>query len=405
MYPIYMSIIFFTIFSLLFAGMQYYLYRKFRRWGLITLSHHDYRAYKKYFVLTFITGNVFVLARVMVTYFGWYQSVPGRIIAYANGFFFASVVFGFVVLVIITFARFQYKMICDILRKIRKQKPRGEYSPERRKFVKFTGQAVIGAIAGVPIIATLATSKNYIIKRQKLVFPNLPAGLHGFTFTQISDIHSGIYMTEKDIHEIFQIVNGLHPHMIMITGDFVDTSQSEIPAIVNTITDLKADYGVHGVLGNHDHYAGTEKVYAAISPKINLLRNDHKTLNINGEKLSIIGVDDAGYGDSNFADLPKAMNYLDQDSFKLLMSHRPGFFDQAQKAGIDLTLSGHTHGGQVAFKVLGLDINPAALVHKYVSGLYQNAEHKLYVNDGLGTVGAPIRLVRPEISVITLSRI
>jgi len=135
-----------------------------------------------------------------------------------------------------------------------------------------------------------------------------------------------------------------------------------------------------------------------------MLDNANRTLTINGEKFSMIGVDDAGYGRSNFANLDEALKGADPQMFRILLSHRPEFFPHAKKAGIDLTLSGHTHGGQVGIEFGGVNLNPAYLVTKYVRGLFNEDGRQMYVNVGVGMVGVPIRIVRPEITLITLQR-
>ena len=401
---IYLFLLFFFTVLTLFFGMQLFIFRRFRRWANKALTKTEYKKYKLAFFIWLIFGNLLFLFRFVISRIGSYDSWWGQIIAYGNGMFFASVLFGFLIMALWMFGRFQYKMIATIVNRIRGKSKKRAISKSRREFIKRNGQIVMAVITATPIITALATSRNYKIIRKTLHYEDLPSGLDGFSFVQISDLHSGIYMTEKDMHLIFEIVNSLHPQMIFITGDFADSSPSEIPSVARAITDLKAEYGVYGVLGNHDHYAGADKVYNALETKINMLRNSHISLVINGAKLSIIGVDDAGSGSANHADLPRALSGIDQDSFKLLLSHRPGFFDQSGKTDIDLTLSGHTHGGQVAVKIFGFDINPAALVHDYVAGLYESGRSKLYVNVGVGMVGAPIRLVRPEITVLTLKK-
>jgi predicted MPP superfamily phosphohydrolase len=95
---------------------------------------------------------------------------------------------------------------------------------------------------------------------------------------------------------------------------------------------------------------------------------------------------------------------VNKDTFKILLSHNPEFFSEAQKADIDLTLAGHTHGGQIGFAFAGLNINPAYAAFKYPKGLYIEDNKQLYVNVGVGTFGLPIRTINPEITLFTLSR-
>jgi len=400
----FLMVLFLVIMVGLVAGMQYYIYRKFSKWGGRFLQENSFLKYRKSVIAFLIIGNIFIIARIILSGTGGYQTLPGQVIAYGNGVFFAALIFAFLLLLIISIVKQFLIFIHKINQKISGEGFIPEYSENRRMFIKVGGQAVIGAVAATPIIMSLAPSRDFLIVRQPLYFKDLPSGLEGFTFAQISDIHSGIFMTENNMREIFEIVNGLHPQLITVTGDFVDNNVNEIPAITKAITDLKADYGVFGSLGNHDHYAGAEKVFSALKSKINLLKNEHRALAINGEKLSIIGVDDAGRGTSHFADLHGATRGMDPESFTLLMSHRPRFFHTAAEHGIDLTLSGHTHGGQVVPSLFGMEFNVAAMVHDYVAGHYTKGPHQLYVNVGVGMVGVPMRTVRPEITLFTLKR-
>jgi hypothetical protein len=212
-------------------------------------------------------------------------------------------------------------------------------------------------------------------------------------------------MTEDHMMEIVDLTNSLHANIVALTGDHVDSSDVEIPFVRNAMGMLKSDYGIYGCLGNHDHFATAEKVTAALEQVgIVMLDNTNRSLSVNGERLSMLGVDDAGRGRSDFARLDDALKGVEPQTFKVLLSHRPEFFPHAKKADIDLTLAGHTHGGQVGVEFWGMNLNPAYLATKYVRGLFKEDGKHLYVNVGVGMVGVPIRIVRPEITLITLQR-
>jgi len=173
--------------------------------------------------------------------------------------------------------------------------------------------------------------------------------------------------------------------------------------VYDSIDTLKAELGVWGCLGNHDHFATAEKVNdALVRRNVRMLNNAHETVTVNGDSFELIGVDDYGAGWRNFANPDAAFAGLRPDSFKILMTHRPDFFDIARKANIDLSLAGHTHGGQVGFDIGPVKLNPVYLFHKYPMGHFMEEGKQLYVNVGVGMVGAAIRLVRPEITLITL---
>jgi len=325
------------------------------------------------------------------------------------------VIFGFLVLLIkdiVRFIMFSARRILQLIVSLSKADSTSPsalndqpLSAERRAFLKVSGATAIGMTLGTPLISSIASAHDYRVIRVPLQFPNLPGGLESLTIAQVSDVHSGVYMTEHDMMEIVELTNALHPNIIALTGDHVDNADVQIPSVRNAMKMLKSDLGIYGCLGNHDHFASAEKVSAALQQAgITMLDNSHRTLTINGEKLALVGVDDAGRGSSNFARLSEATQGLNPETFKILLSHRPEFFSEAKKAGLDLTLAGHTHGGQVGIEFWRINLNPAYLVTKYVRGLYKEDGKQLYVNVGVGMVGVPIRLVPPEITLITLER-
>ena len=186
--------------------------------------------------------------------------------------------------------------------------------------------------------------------------------------------------------------------------------------LTNAFRDLKAKYGVYGSLGNHDFFQDAEYVSKAIlneSP-VQLLRNDHRAININGKKLYMMGVDDTrGSG----SDMNTVLNYYTgletkikqneaefNSSPKILLCHKPYGFDALATKEIDLVLSGHTHGGQVVpVKFGNFNMSFAATVSKYIEGIYKIGKSNMYVSRGIGSVGLPIRInCPPEITKITL---
>jgi len=269
----------------------------------------------------------------------------------------------------------------------------------RRAFLQAAGAFSLGA----PLILTgygaLKTARDYKVKHLELPFKNLPHSLDGFTIAQISDIHSGTFMIEAEMISIREIMDSQHPQIAVMTGDFVDTSSREIEPVARVFSKIKTDYGIFGCMGNHDLFDNYKVISAAMKDSgIVMLENGNKILRVNGDDLNLLGVND-----SRFADLPESLNGVDPDGFKILLAHRPEFFPESFRNGIDLQLSGHTHGGQLGMNFFGIPFSPMQLFHKYINGLYKEAKSYLYVNPGVGMVFAPIRIgVRPEITVITL---
>lgn len=275
--------------------------------------------------------------------------------------------------------------------------------PGRRAFLQITGTLALGAPFVMTGYGALRTARDYKVKRLELKFPNLPRELDGFQIAQISDLHSGIYMDERQMMQVREIVDSLRPQVLAMTGDYVDTLADEVGPVAQVFSRAKTDYGVFACMGNHDLFDDYRKIRAAmVDAGIKMLDNAHEKIKVGGEALAIAGVGDAGRAYS-YARLDQALSGVPDEMFKVLLAHRPGFFSKAQKAQVDLQLSGHTHGGQIALPLGPITLNPVYLFEKYARGLYSEGNSKLYVNPGVGMVFAPIRIgVPPEITLITL---
>ncbi|HEY7161842.1 MAG TPA: metallophosphoesterase, partial [Acidobacteriota bacterium] len=273
------------------------------------------------------------------------------------------------------------------------------FDQSRRAFLQAAGAFSVGA----PLILTgygaLKTARDYKVKRVEIPFKNLPRSLDGFTIAQISDIHSGTFMNEAEMISIREIMDSQHPQIAVMTGDFVDTASREIEPVARVFSKIKTDYGIFGCMGNHDLFDNYKVVSAAMKDSgITMLENANQILRVNGDNLNLLGVNDG-----RLANLDKTLNGVDPDEFKVLLAHRPEFFPQSFKDGIDLQLSGHTHGGQLGLNFFGIPLSPMQIFHKYIYGLYKEGKSHLYVNPGVGMVFAPIRIgIRPEITLITL---
>ncbi|MCC7158058.1 MAG: metallophosphoesterase [Ignavibacteria bacterium] len=285
----------------------------------------------------------------------------------------------------------------------------------RRKFVRYTTMG-LSAYAFTGAAYGILRHDAYKIEQREIKIDNLPPELRGTTITLISDIHAGQYMNEKEMREYADVINELGSDIICIPGDFVNFDSRDIHALTAAFRDLKAKYGVYGSLGNHDFFQDADYVSKGImneSP-IQLLRNQHRKINIKGKDLYLMGVDDTrGSG----AQMDAVINYYEQvelgasdlnqgfnDSPKILLCHKPYGFDALAQKNIDLVLAGHTHGGQVVpIKFGNFNLSFAASVSKYIEGLYKIGKSNMYVSRGIGSVGLPIRInCPPEITKITL---
>jgi len=280
----------------------------------------------------------------------------------------------------------------------------------RREFLSKTASLAPFAVGfGFPSVITaysvLNNRSDYIINSMTLRFPNLPNELRGLKIAQISDIHSGVYMPQRKMEEITEVVNAHAPDLIALTGDFVSSFTEEIEPFVKGFQGLKSTFGTFSCAGNHDEWAGISAIESALNEKkLNLLRNRTEVLTIDGARLNVIGMD---FTREKKHYLEHALKSADKDGFNLLLCHHPDFFIHAKPMGIDLMLAGHTHGGQIALDFGGLEFYPIDLFYKYPRGLFEegkNHAQKLYVNLGIGITATPLRTVQAEVALITLEQ-
>jgi predicted MPP superfamily phosphohydrolase len=227
----------------------------------------------------------------------------------------------------------------------------------------------------------------------------------------ISDIHVGQNLALDQLDEFVARVNALDPDLICITGDIADSPAADYGAFFPVLGRLRARHGVIAILGNHDHYAGAERVVAELRrwTDFRILRDEAITLSLDDGAIHVIGLDDRGRdwarGVFSCAKLGELIDAAPADVPILLLSHRPDIFLQAARAGVALTLSGHTHGGQLALPWFGgRRRNLAEFITRFDRGLFERDSSYLYVSSGLGVTGQRIRLFTPrEIGVFELN--
>jgi len=248
------------------------------------------------------------------------------------------------------------------------------------------------------------------IRRPRLLLPRLSPQLEGLRIVQISDIHVGTNMSPEDLAYYVREVNALAPDLICITGDIADNAGSDLDLYFPILAELRAPLGVVAILGNHDHYAGASRVAEALMrhTDFHVLRDRAVAFSFRGTRFWVIGLDDRGLdwarGVPRLPQLESLVRALPPDECKILLVHRPDLFPQAAALGVDLVLSGHTHGGQLALPSLGArPLSLARFITRYDRGLFREGGASLYVNCGLGVTGQRIRLFTPrEITVIEL---
>jgi uncharacterized protein len=314
-------------------------------------------------------------------------------------------------------------------------------NPSRRYFFK-TATALAGAGPFLTALYGFADERlDYQVRKVEIPIPNLPAGLESMKIVQISDIHLSSYMPRMQVRRAVDMANELDADLALTTGDFITGASDPIADCIDEVRRLRAPLGVWGCNGNHEIYARAEDkaqfLFAQYGMK--LLRHQNAQISFKGASFNLIGVDyqrERTPGGRRLQMLQHLEPLVRRDMPNILMSHNPNTFNRAAELGIELSLAGHTHGGQIQVEILDHRLSPARFITDYVAGLYHrpmfapapterasavasrfdkgpgslfpNGTSELasiYVNRGLGTVGAPVRIgVPPEITLLTLRR-
>ncbi|QJD77963.1 metallophosphoesterase [Spirosoma rhododendri] len=315
------------------------------------------------------------------------------------------------------------------------------YKPEVREAVVDSNNATIPAtdtiprseflmktalIAGsIPLVGfswgILSGAHDYRIRRIKLPLKNLPSGFNGMTIAQISDIHSGSFFNKTAVKGGVEMLMGQKPDMVFFTGDLVNSTADEVNSYIDVFDKVKAPMGVYSTLGNHDYgrYVQWPSVQAERQNVLNVIAahkqmgwnimlDENKILEQNGDKIALIGVQNLGFGPAalRMGNLAKAYQGTQDYPVKLLLSHDPTHWDAEVRprfSDIDVTFSGHTHGAQFGVELGDVRWSPAQYFYKQWAGLYQDGDQRLYVNRGYGYIGYPGRVgILPEITIFEL---
>jgi uncharacterized protein len=276
-------------------------------------------------------------------------------------------------------------------------------SPIRRHFLR---QMAI-AVSATPFVAAayglLYSRLDVEVTHPRIRLARLPKAFEGFRIAQLSDIHISPFMTAAEIRRCVTTTNQQKPDLIVMTGDYLSWDTAWQGEVVQALAGLRAPYGVFGCLGNHESITQTEESITGLfaAQGIHMLRQERAPIQLNGETINLIGVDDSQSDDSWIDHL------VMPDTVNILLTHVPvpAGFDWAVEHGFDLVLAGDSHGGQLSLNFLTRRISFYGLYTPYVSGLYEKSGGQLYVNRGIGTTILPIRLgARPEITILELTR-
>lgn len=237
------------------------------------------------------------------------------------------------------------------------------------------------------------------IEHRQIKLPRLPRELDGFRIVQLSDLHHSPFTSREQIERAIDTANSLQPDIVALTGDYVSKEREYAAPCAELLGALRPRHGVYAVLGNHDHWTDAALITDLFRAEgITVLVNQGMRFEKNGAAFWLAGVDDTMVG---LEDLPLALAGSSEHEFKLLLAHNPIILRKAARAGVDLVLSGHTHGGQVSLRS---ERNLAGRPRRrLLKGLARQGETQIYVTRGLGTVVLPVRFgCPPEVSLLEL---
>ena len=278
------------------------------------------------------------------------------------------------------------------------------HSPARRRFLHSSQAALLCAPAIVTGYAVFIQRVDLSLREQDLMFPGLPKDLDGLRLVQVTDIHLGPFLSERILARAVDMANETRAHVALVTGDLISTARDPLDICLRQLSRLRADAGVFGCLGNHEIYANAEDYVEQQGALLGhrYLRQRAEALKFGQTTLNLAGVD---YQVIRKPYLVGAESLVAPDAFNVLLSHNPDVFPVAAQQGYQLTIAGHTHGGQVRVEILHQDLNVARFFTPYVDGLYRRGGAAVFVSRGIGTIALPARLgAPPEVNLLRLCR-
>ena len=399
----------FTI--LLLLVFQWYGFQGFKT---VTSNKWIWLAY--FAVVVMVIGNLLV----HTFYFERSPTTEPRLM-YAIGFFISLFVFQTVISLVLL-SEDIFRIPQAIYTYLTRVPGEMQFLPSRRAFVS---KIALG-LAAIPLTSLLygmyRGKYNFKVLNYELEYDDLPKAFDGFTITQISDIHSGSFDSVEKVNYGIDLINKQKSDVILFTGDLVNNTAAEVLPWIPHFSKISAPHGVFSVLGNHDY--GDYMRWESPEQKVenikalyqaqkdmgwDLLLNESRFIEKEGQRLAIMGVENWGSGFKQAGDLDKTMENVGANDFKVLLSHDPSHWEAKvlpHTNTIHLTLSGHTHGMQFGIEIPGwFKWSPVKWRYKQWAGIYEQAKQRLNVNRGFGYLAYPGRVgMWPEISVITLKK-
>ena len=284
----------------------------------------------------------------------------------------------------------------------------------RRAFIRYSLRAAFLILIG----SAFGLRNNVKTEMIRLRFSSLPSSFHGLKIVQISDLHASYWVNRTYLSQVVTQINAMPKNIVVITGDILtgsvnsflkrwlpDNNDTYLPMVIDVLSQLDDGPAKLAVLGNHDQGDGSVKTRQLTDELhgigFKVLRNDSLTITHGDEQIYIAGIDDLWYS----CDLSKTLANIPENAFKILLSHNPDITTEIhKKMRIDLTLCGHTHGGQVKIPFITDYLMPINNPSRYLAGLVREDYGYTYVNRGIGTLVFPFRLgASPEITSFHLT--
>jgi len=292
----------------------------------------------------------------------------------------------------------------------------------RSEFLAKTAMIAASVPFGTMAYGIISGAHDYRVRRVTVKLPNLPKSFDGITIAQVSDIHSGSFFNKTAVMGGVEMVMNEKPDMIFFTGDLVNNEASEVKDYISVFNKFKAPHGVFSITGNHDYgdyhrwssqqakrqnFADLVEAHSLLG--FRLLMNEHQFIEINGDRVAVLGIENWGGGRfAKYGKLQEAYAGTEEAPVKLLLSHDPSHWDAQVRPlfpDIDLMFSGHTHGFQFGVEIGNFKWSPSQYAYKQWAGLHQEGSQYLYVNRGFGYLGYPGRIgMPPELTMLQLKR-
>ena len=274
--------------------------------------------------------------------------------------------------------------------------------PSRRQVLGVAKAALVAAPLAAMGYGMFIARRNFRLREIDIPLRGLPADLDGLRLVQITDIHMSPFFSATDLEYAVAMANETRPHIALVTGDLITMPRDPLDRCLALLGRLKSDAGTLGCLGNHEVLARCEDYATGQGRRLGVrfLRGEAAPLRFANAVVNIAGVD---YQPFRHPYLAHAGPLVRPDAVNVLLSHNPDVFPVAAALGYDLTVAGHTHGGQVTVELLHQYANVARFFTPYVYGRYERSGKSAWVSRGLGTIGVPARVgAPPEVALIRL---